>query len=187
MNSLLKHRALVFSALIQTAMLLVLGIGSAWATTTYYSQSSSSPNVTTNWNSIRTGGGSTPANFTAGDVFVIQSGHNMGTTVAWTVSGSGNKIQIESGGTLTANNIVATTTFQVDNGGTYVHNAASGSSNGTTADIPGSTTRTLGASSTIEFQKWANGGTAPVALPSLSWGNLTINVASLGGDWNQAG
>ena len=126
--------ALLFPVMVHAAVLLAVSVGSAWATTTYYSQGSAIPNTFSNWNSIRAGGGSAPANFTSGDVFVIQNGHNMGTTAAWAVSGSGNKIQIESGGTLTANNIVATTTFQVDNGGTYVHNATSGTSNGTIAD-----------------------------------------------------
>ncbi len=161
---------------------------------TYYSQSSSDPGTLANWNSSRTGGGNTPGSFTAGDTFDIQgtgnggtTPHTMTTTAAWTVSGTGSKIQVEGGATLQANNLVAVPTFQVDNGGIYVHNAASGTANGTTSDIPGSTTRTFGASSTVEFQKWANAGTAPVALPSgFGWGNLKINIASLGGNWQQA-
>ncbi|HNT77948.1 MAG TPA: PKD domain-containing protein [Anaerolineae bacterium] len=158
------------------------------AATTYYSQGSLAPNLTTSWNSARDGTGSAPANFTAGDVFVIQDGHNMTTTAAWSVTGTGATIQIEDGGTLTADNIVAVPTFQIDNGGTYIHNAVSGASNGAGSDIPGSTTRTFGATSTVEIQKWANGGTSPTALPSgVSWGNLTINVTTLAGSWNQIG
>ena len=163
-------------------------------TGTYYSQSSSDPATLANWNTSRAGGGNTPGSFTAGDTFVIQgtgnggtTPHTMTTTAPWTVSGTGSKIQIESGATLQANNLVAVPTFQVDNGGTYVHNAASGTANGVTTDIPGSTTRTFGTSSTVEFQKWANAGTTPVALPSpVSWGNLKINVATLFGSWQQA-
>jgi autotransporter-associated beta strand protein len=115
----------------------------------------------------------------------------MGTTAAWSVSGAGSKIQVESGGTLTANNLVTVTNFVVDDGGTYVHNAASAASNGSANDIPGGVNggvRTFGASSTVEIQKWANGGTSPTPLPSpVNWGNLKINVASLGGSWNQIG
>ena len=52
------------------------------------------------WNSNRGGGGSTPANFTGGDVFVIQNGHNMTTSANWAVSGTGAKVQIKNGGSL---------------------------------------------------------------------------------------
>jgi hypothetical protein len=158
------------------------------ATTTYYSTGSADVNTLTHWNTSRDGTGTSPADFASGDAFVIQNGHSMTTTAAWSVSGTGNGIQVESGGTLTATWIAATSTFRVGSGGTYVHNAASGSANGAASDIPGSTSRDFGASSTIEIQKWANGGPAPVALPSgVAWGNLKINVASLGGNWQQSG
>src|SRR5437773_1058181 len=166
MNLLRRHRTLVSIAVL-TMTVLLLSAGSAWAAT-YYSQGSLDPNVTTNWNSIRLGGGSSPANFTSGDVFAIQASHSMATTAAWTVSGAGSKVQIESGGTLTANHIVAVPTFQVDDGGSYIHNAASGTSNGVASDLPGSTTRTFGSASTVEIRKWANGGTVPVALPNIT-------------------
>jgi hypothetical protein len=117
---------------------------------TYYSQGSLDAKTLASWNSVRLGGGTTPANFTAGDIFVIQNTHSMTTSASWTVSGTGNKIQIESGGTLTATFIVVTTTFQIDNLGTYVHNAPSGSVGGSASDIPG-TTRTFGATSTVEI------------------------------------
>lgn len=141
------------------------------------------------WNTVRAGGGSAPANFTAGDTFVVQNGHNMTNTAAWAVTGTGNKIQIESGGLLMANStfIISCTAFQIDNGGTYIHNAGN-SANGSVNDIPG-TTRSFGASSTVEIRKWGDGtGTSPNALPSgISWGNLIINVATLAGSWNQSG
>jgi autotransporter-associated beta strand protein len=154
---------------------------------TWFSQGSLDPGLLTSWNSLPGGGGINPPNFTSGDIFEIQNTHNMSTTGAWTVSGTGGTIQIDNGGTLTANNIVAAPVFQVANGGTYIHNAVSGSANGAAGDIPGSTSRSFGASSTVEFQKWANGGTSPVALPNVSWGNLKINVATLAGSWNQTG
>jgi hypothetical protein len=155
--------------------------------TTYFSQGSVTPNTLTNWNTVRAGGGTSPANFASGDTFVIQDTHAMGTTAAWTVSGTGATIQIESGGTLTANDLVAAPNFQVNNGGIYVHNANGSSANGSANDVPGSTSRTFGASSTVEFQKWANGGTGPAGLPNVPWGNLKINVATLNGAWNQQG
>src|SRR5262245_34528617 len=106
-NSLIK-RVVVFLA----AAFCLGVISTTTSATTFYSQGSLAPNLTTSWNSIRAGGGSTPANFTSGDTFVIQNTHNMGTTATWTVSGAGSTIQIESGGTLTANNLVAVPTFQ---------------------------------------------------------------------------
>ena len=168
--------------------LLTLGGSQVQATTTYYSTGSTDVNTLTHWNTARDGTGTSPADFDSGDAFAIQNGHSMTTTAAWTVSGTGNQVLIESGGTLAATYIAATAFFQVENGGTYVHNAASGSANGAAGDIPGSTSRVFGVSSTVELQKWANGGTTPVALPAgVAWGNLKINVTSLGGDWQQSG
>jgi hypothetical protein len=110
---------------------ILFSVTNIWAVT-YYSQASGNPTVLTNWNSVRTGGGSTPANFTGEDVFVIQSGHNMTSSAGWTV-GSGTvssvaKLQIENGGILTANSTTATSsitmgttaTLQVDAGGKIV-------------------------------------------------------------------
>jgi hypothetical protein len=154
---------------------------------TYYSQGNLAPDLTSSWNTVRGGGGASPSNFTTGEVFVIQNGHNMTTSGSWSVSGVGNKIQIESGGTLTATYLVSTSNFQIDNGGTYIHNASSGIANGVATDIPGTTTKSFGATSTIEIQKWANGGTQPAALPTANWGNLIINVSTLAGSWQQSG
>jgi autotransporter-associated beta strand protein len=175
---------IVFAKLVFLAM---LAFGAAAQATTYYSQGSADPGVLANWNTVRGGGGTGPANFTSADTFVIQIGHSMATTAAWTLSSGSAKIQIESGGTLTANNLVTSANFQIDNGGTYVHNAVSGSVNGSVNDIPGSTSRSFGASSTVEVQKWGNGGTSPGPLPTTSWGNLKINVATLAGSWNMTG
>lgn len=160
---------------------------------TYYSQGSLSPTAVGSWNSIRGGGGSAPANFsTVGDVFVIQTNHTMTATTTWAVAGN---IQVESGGTLNAGDgtttsataLITCPTFQVDNGGTFVLNYKHGA-NGSSTSIPG-TNRIFAASSTVEIKFWGDGtGTSPNAMPSgVSWGNLTINVATLGGSWNQSG
>lgn len=84
-------------AAISAAFLLSAGPVSLAAS--YYSQSSGSPLVLVNWNSNPAGGGSTPGSFSAGDTFVIQDGHTMTATTAWTLSGSA-KLQVNSGGTL---------------------------------------------------------------------------------------
>lgn len=168
------------------------GVNNATTTTSasiFYSRGSMDPTVLANWNSERNGSGSAPGNFTSGNLFLIQNGHTMTTTAAWAVSGTGHRIQIESGGTLQADHLVATTTFQIDNGGTYIHNAVNGA-NGASTDIPGPTTRSFGSSSTVEIRKWGDGtGTNLVALPSgVLWGNLTINIATtMAASWQQNG
>ena len=93
MNGWLRSRTRLLAAAVFASMFAVATSGSAWAVT-YYSQGSLAPNLVTSWNSIRGGGGLPPLNFTSGDVFVIQSPHNMGTAAAWTVSGAGSTIVV---------------------------------------------------------------------------------------------
>ena len=137
---------------------------------TYYSNGSGDPAVLTSWKTNRDGSGSSPANFTTGETFVIENGDVMSTTSTWSISGTNPKLWIENGGTLTANNTVtltATTTFQIDNGGTYIQNVAM---------AMGSTiftgTEALAAGSNIEIRILPTGTSAPSAP---GWGNLTIN------------
>ena len=160
--------ALVFTGALASALLYVRGRA---AGVTYYSRGSLPPELLANWSTTRDGLGAPPPNFTGGDIFVIQNGHNMGTVSTWTVSGTGSKVQIESGGTLTANNTVtlaSATTFQIDGGGSYVHNnsAAYGSSifAGTESFAPTSTV-TLNNSNT----------TGP---SNVTFGNLTVNLTT---------
>ncbi len=106
------------------------------------------------------------------------------------------KLMINSGGIFTNNsaNAAAVTiaNFYVNAGGTYNHNAVGSTAAGVINDFPGSTLRSYGNTSNVVVTKWANSTTvAPsTGLPasgSPGWGNLTINVASLGGSWNQSG
>lgn len=160
---------------------------SVTAQTTYYSvPAATDPNVLTNWNSNRDGiSGTTPANFTTGDVFVLQGTGNgagtpvsMTTTAAWGISGAASKLQIENGATLTAAHIItlaAATTFQIDNGGSYNQNVtmSMGSTifQGTEAFAP---------SSNIAINA-IPGGTS---LPSgAGYGNLTINTPTNAGNF----
>jgi hypothetical protein len=148
----------------------------------YYSKGSLPPNLTTSWNSDRNGiNGTAPPNFTSGAVFIIQNSHNMTTSAAWSISGTSSKLQIENGGKLTANHAVAlssATTFQIDNGGTYLHN------NTATAEIF-SGIENFALNSTVEIKNWP--GTLP-AIPSITgtWGNLIITF-NPGAPWNQTG
>ncbi|HRD07765.1 MAG TPA: hypothetical protein PK037_09370, partial [Saprospiraceae bacterium] len=144
---------------------------------TYYSQGSVTPSTTTNWNTNRAGGGSSPSGFNiANDVFVIQNGHNMTTSAAWSISGSNSKLQIESGGTLTATfavTIASNGTFQIDNGGTYIHNNTGAGSSTIFAG-----TESFASNSLVELRNYQNG----VAIPaSIVFGNLTINLINYTG------
>lgn len=153
---------------------------------TYYSQGSVTPNTTTNWNTVRTGGGSSPAAFNiANDIFVIQNGHNMTTSTTWSISGSNSKLQIESGGILTATSavtIASSGTFQIDNGGTYIH-----SNKGTPSSTIFNGTESFDANGTYEIRDWIL-NTTVIPNPSGGFGNLIINyIVTVGGSWNQSG
>ncbi len=158
-----------------------VGVARAQTGITYYSQGSLAPNLLASWNTIRGGGGSSPASFTSGDIFVIQNGHNMTTSATWSISGTGSRLWIESGGTLTANNAVtlaAVTTFQIDNGGTYVHN--NGTAYGTSI-FQG--TESFSVNSTVVINNSNTTGPS-----NVTFGNLTINFTSdPGGSVNCAG
>ncbi len=137
---------------------------------TYYSIGSGDPAQVANWKTNRDGTGTSPANFTSGEVFVIESGDVMSTTTTWSISGTNSKLQIENGGTLTANNAVtlaASTTFQIDNGGTYIQNVAM-----TMASTIFSGTEIFGPTSNFEIKIMPSGTAAP---SSPGWGNLTLN------------
>lgn len=103
-------------------------------------------------------------------------------------------VVVSSAGTFTNNsaNAAAVTiaNFYVNAGGTYNHNATGSTGAGVVNDFPGSTSRSFGNTSNVVVTKWANGiapGTGLPASGSPGWGNLTINVATLSGSWNQVG
>jgi len=101
--------------------IIIFGIGSAFAQTTYYSVSSGNFSTTTVWNSARDGSGSSPTAFDQGDIFTIQNGDVI------TMDNVSNLIQdliIESGGTFdnSTNTIVfavGSHGLDVQSGGTY--------------------------------------------------------------------
>jgi hypothetical protein len=137
---------------------------------TYYSNGSGDPAVLTNWKTSRDGSGSSPSNFTLGEIFVIENGDNMSTTTTWAISGMNSKLEIENGGTLTANNAItlsSATTFQIDNGGTYIQNVAMSMSSSIFQGI-----EVFASGSNIEIRIMPSGTSAP---SSPGWGNLTIN------------
>jgi hypothetical protein len=140
---------------------------------TFYSKSSSAPETESNWNTARDGSGmnAVTGDFTRGNIFVVQNGHTMTTAIAFGISGTGSKLQIESGGILETPSPItlnAVTTFQIDDGGTYKHQ--NGSAYGTTifAGI-----ESFGASSTIELNN--SNSTGP---SGINFSNLIINFTS---------
>ena len=63
--------------------------------TTWYSQGTGDPSSTSNWNSVSTGTGSSPTNFTtSGDVFIMQTNMSGGSGT-WTL-GTGTTLQLSS-------------------------------------------------------------------------------------------
>lgn len=185
-----KRFATLLTAFVAVAALTVtfFYINGRSANVVYYSRGSLAPNLTASWSTTRDGLGLPPADFVSGDIFVIQNTHNMATAAAWSVSGANSKIQIESGGTLTAANpvtLATTTTFQIDDGGTYVHNYNTASPSTPAATIFQGT-ESFANSSTFEIRNWINNSTA-IPVATGGFGNLTINVATLAGSWNQTG
>ncbi|MCX6269862.1 MAG: autotransporter-associated beta strand repeat-containing protein [Bacteroidetes bacterium] len=139
--------------------------------TVYYSQGNVDPSTLSNWNTARGGGGSSPANFTSGNVFVVQNGHSMTTSAVWSVSGINSRVLIENGGTListSAITLAAATYFQIDNGGTYKHQ--NGIAYGGSI-FQG--TEVFGSSSTVELNNSNITGPSGVAF-----GNLIVNFTS---------
>ena len=179
----------------------VLALAPAVQATTYYLQASgtSHPETVGNWKDGRTSGTAATVFTGASDVFVIQGTAGVAQTVtgtaAWSVTGT---VEVEGGGTLIqgdgttsqASVLFTFGTFKLDPSGLYRVNLkyTGTSGNGSTTLIPG-TTKTFDAASTVQIDMWGDGtGTTPGALPaSVTWGNLKINVATLGGAWQWSG
>ncbi|MGB0430289.1 MAG: hypothetical protein ACPGLV_07425 [Bacteroidia bacterium] len=147
---------------------------------TYYSQGSGDPDLTSNWNTSRSGGGSTPSTFRgSNDVFVIQSGHTLTTTnnsggntnSGWQVIGTSSTLQIEDGGVLVADYEVdiyrSSGTFQIDEGGKYVHN------NATSSIFDG--TESFAANSVFEYQQMPSS-----TIENATYGSLILNYTTGG-------
>jgi autotransporter-associated beta strand protein len=137
---------------------------------TYYSKGSLAPDVLTNWSLTTDGTGASPSNFTSTARFVIQNGHTMTTSAAWTLTGASTTLQILNGGALVSSFAVtmpSSGVFQIDNGGLYKHDNIS---------AWGSTifsgTEVFGNSSTVEINR------TNTNLPTnSSYGNLTIDLS----------
>ncbi len=154
----------------------------------YYSNSAASnPNSTANWFANTNNTGGNPANFTtAGDVFVIQTGHTYTTTAAWNVTGTvqvaGNltigtansigSLTIVTGGLVTGNavtTISAAGTFTIQDGGKYILNHGSPNTLTTFNGTEG-----FSSNSTFEYQNLISPGTF---VSGITYGNFIYNAA----------
>ncbi len=131
----------------------------------YYS-TGNDPTLLSNWNSIRTGGGSSPTSFSAtNQTFVVQPSYSMTAGSPWGVSGTNTNVLVENGAVLTADAVISfstNTTFQVDNGATYNHNVDNN------AVWDGA--EVIGPTSTINY-----GHAGPQDVAPLLYGNLVIS------------
>ena len=110
--------------------LMLFWVGLQLNAATYYSKGSLDATLLASWSNTTDGTGASPTDFiSTGDIFVIQTGHEMTTSAAWSVgvTAGGGKLQIINGGKLTGTydiTIASGNTFQIDNGGTYVNDIA---------------------------------------------------------------
>lgn len=181
---------------------LVFFISISAFSNTYYSASSASVNVAASW---KDASNVSPSSFNGlNDTYIIKSGFTMTTTARWSIgiaTDTTNRcvLQIQSGGILNATSLISVPVFNVDNGGSYIHNAASLTATNNTNDFPGYGTgsitnplvgRTLGPTSTVEIQKWGNGATtlynSTESLPTVVWGNFIMNISTLSASWVNA-
>ena len=90
----IRARAMVYPfILLLLSFLSILQVSAA----TYYSGGSLPPNLRTSWWTNTNATGVNPPNFTGNDTFIVQSGHTMTTTAAWTLSGNGSELSLNSG------------------------------------------------------------------------------------------
>ena len=90
---------------------------------------------------------------------------------------------------------ISVTTFNVNSGATYNHDALGSSPSGTLSDFPGLTggaNISINSNASVNITKWAQNTGTPTTLPSVSggqWGNLTINISGLtySGSWQNSG
>ncbi|HLG40758.1 MAG TPA: hypothetical protein VI461_13860, partial [Chitinophagaceae bacterium] len=146
--------------------------------TDFYSQGSVCPNTLSNWNVNPQGGGAAPTSFTdPGDRFIIQTGDTMITAATWTIGAAGSVLQIQNGGTLKADHsIILAGTFQIDDGGTYIHNNT-GSVDEAADNSIFSGSELFAADSHFEIRKWPGKNVGlPNAEPGISWGDLIVNL-----------
>lgn len=157
-----------YSILLMALVLAVFGLArtpnSAYAATcTWTGNTDTAWETTGNWTNCQGTGSSAPAN---NDTVIIPDVTN--DPVVNTAATTGLDVTIQSGGLLknSSSGAIAFNNFTIDGGGKYIHDRA--------AILPGSTSRSFAATSTIEFLR-NSPNTCPV---SVTYGNLIINISN---------
>ncbi len=151
-----------------SSILFVLCALTSFSQTNYYSKSTGSLEVLTNWGLNTDGTGASPADFTsASQIFNIRNRATATVSAAWVVAGAGSKIIVGNG--VAACNFTVPAAFAVT--GTIDVSAAA------TLTIVNTTIPTLGsinAASTVVFGRTAGGQN----IPATTYGNLTLSNTS---------
>lgn len=186
------------------------------AQTNYYYDGSGSVVLTSNWNTNPTGsGGVSPSNFTtANQIFIVGNSNTSSLTYTltsnWSISGAGSQLIIPNGTTFTDAFIVSTptltiqsggifqnnsianvsTAFNINDGGTYIHNTTTTIS---TSIFAG--TESFGPNSNFKINNWQStsvnlisnltASAQPGDGNSYYYGNLEINWSTNSGTWAQ--
>lgn len=147
-------------------LLVFLTLNCISQTNYYYGGSGDGNNVTSWWTNTN-GTGSNPPNFTANNqIFNVQNGQNLSSfSAAWTVSGTGSKVKILSGGTITSGSFNHTLTLDMEANATWIH------SNTTYSNL---TFGTLDINSNFQLNN-SSGFSASRTYPNLIINGVTIN------------
>jgi hypothetical protein len=157
--------------------------------TDYYSVTSGDANNLSNWRTVP--GNAAVTSFTTGThKFIVQQGHIMTTTNTWTIGNNNTILLVKTGGTLQGDHLIKFNgNFQIESGGTYIHNNISAIDQIVNESIFGGT-ESFAANSNFEIRKWRNpinGSPRLPSSPSITWGNLVINLQmNPDADWNWA-
>ena len=129
----------------------------------YYYSGTGNVNSVANWFTNRNGTGSNPANFTtAGNSFIIQNAQAPTLGGAWTISGIGSNLLIETGGSLNTGLNNPTLTLNMQSGASYVM------ANSTYTNL---TIGSLNAVSNFDYRASSSG----VFRPAFTYGNILWN------------
>jgi len=102
-----------------TAALCAFG-GNAWGQTDYYWNGADAINNVASWGTAIDGSGPNPTDFTtANQLFNIQNSQSATLGGAWTISGSGSALVLQTGGTFNTGSNNPTLTANIQNGGNY--------------------------------------------------------------------
>jgi hypothetical protein len=143
-------------------MMVLLCSSIAVQAVNYYTAANGAPETLANWWTGTIGTGGHPANFTtAGDVFIIQTGHVMTQVATWTVI----SLTVNSGGTLSIGAQDLIVTGPVNNGGTISATSGQLRQQGGIGDLTNTGTITFTGAGRIYFSgNMTNSGTLTLKL-----------------------